>query len=605
MCTVTYIPAGDGAFITSNRDEQRGRTPALAPSLYPMTTGRILFPKDSQAGGTWFAVHENGNILVLLNGAKHRHQPAPPYRKSRGLILLELADSDQPLHRFSTTDLREIEPFTLVLQTAGQLHECCWDGSRKYHSRADASLPHIWSSVTLYDAATIARRKTLFEEWLRANPSPDQEKILHFHQFAGDSGASHPSIQLFAAPSDDLPADPGSQVLTVSITSCIPAQRTLHCAISTSRATALQRNASYSGTQPWNRHELAPAPGLPALHYKTFPLGILELQHRLYPIYIVWVILCIRARSFFFFAASNPAIKNGGFLNESKKDISPLIPASFLPKTLFFSLPANADLIIHQLQSSGFSYPLIGKPDIGGRGRGVKALGNDEELRTYIRTAFVDFHIQEFVSYKNEVGIFYYRYPGEKQGRLSGIVRKEFLAVTGDGRSRISELLRKEKRAVLQLKNLEQAYGPFLETILPASEERILVPYGNHARGARFVDDSHLIDEQLTLAIDGICRQIPQFYFGRLDIRYHSWEELRQGKNFAIIEVNGAGSEPTHIYDHSLLFAWKEIIRHWIILWRISRSNHRLGFPYLTVREGIRMFREDKAWSQKLAAMSE
>ncbi|HZE82845.1 MAG TPA: hypothetical protein VE035_00990 [Puia sp.] len=321
------------------------------------------------------------------------------------------------------------------------------------------------------------------------------------------------------------------------------------------------------------------------------------------PIYIVWIGLCIRARSFFFFAAANPAIRNGGFLNESKKDISPMIPAAFHPRTLFFSLPANAGLVIQQLREKGFSFPLIGKPDIGGRGRGVKALSNEEELEQYVKKAFVDFHIQEFVAYRNEAGIFYYRYPGEERGRLSGIVRKEFLTVKGDGRSSISELLRKDKRAILQLDSLAFAHGDLLDTVLPASEERILVPYGNHARGARFADDSHLIDEELTLTIDEICRQIPQFYFGRLDIRYNTWEELRQGKNFAIIEVNGAGSEPTHIYDHSLLFAWKEIIRHWVILWRISRINHRRGFRYLTVKEGIRMFREDKAWSQKLAAM--
>jgi hypothetical protein len=218
-----------------------------------MRTGNILFPRDSQAGGTWFALHENGNTLVLLNGAIARHQPAPPYRTSRGLILLELADSDHPLHQFRTTDLQDIEPLTLVLLTAGQLHECCWDGARKYHRRADASLPQIWSSVTLYDAATTAQRKDLFEEWLRSNPTPDQEKILQFHQFRGDAGpadlpihAARPSIQLLPLPAgspandpaDDLAANdtervPGSgkpthhsplttqdrQVLTVSITS--------------------------------------------------------------------------------------------------------------------------------------------------------------------------------------------------------------------------------------------------------------------------------------------------------------------------------------------------------------------------------------------------
>ena len=163
------------------------------------------------------------------------------------------------------------------------------------------------------------------------------------------------------------------------------------------------------------------------------------------------------------------------------------------------------------------------------------------------------------------------------------------------------------KRAIMYKMGLERMHGDFLHTILPAGENRIISPYGNHARGSLFLDDTHLIDEELSETIDNICQQIPGFYFGRLDIRYDNWEDLKKGKNFSIIEVNGAGSEPTHIYDpsHSLFFAWKEIIRHWIILWRISRMNHKMGHKYLTFNEGVQMFREDKEYSQKLAAMPE
>ena len=323
------------------------------------------------------------------------------------------------------------------------------------------------------------------------------------------------------------------------------------------------------------------------------------------PIYIVWVGLCLRARSFFFFAASNPSIKNGGFLNESKRDIHPLIPACVHPKTAFFAVTTDKDKVLRPLQELGFRFPLIGKPDIGGRGRGIKKITGAAELAAFVDSAQMDFHVQEFVPYPKEVGIFYYRYPGEARGHISGIVRKEFLSVTGDGRSTIRQLLEKDRRAILQWETLKKVHGTFFGVVLPQGRVMELVPYGNHARGARFLDDSHLIDEDLTTVIDRICRQIPEFHFGRLDIRYQDWEELRQGKGFSVIEVNGAGSEPTHIYDprHSLFFAWKEIIRHWIILCRISRMNHRRGFPYLCFREGIRMFREDKSWSKKLDIM--
>jgi len=323
------------------------------------------------------------------------------------------------------------------------------------------------------------------------------------------------------------------------------------------------------------------------------------------PIYIIWIGLCVRARSFFFFAAANPEIKNGGFLNESKKEIVSLIPREIHPKTIFFSVPSNVDIVLDDLKKNEFRFPLIGKPDIGGRGRGIKALRNESDLRDYLKSTYMDFHIQEFVSYKNEVGIFYYRYPDSPRGKISGIVGKEFLKVTGDGITSVKNLLLKSKRAILQLKKLEQTNAELLQEVPEQGEERVIVPYGNHARGAKFLDHSNLVTERLTETIDRICRQIPSFYFGRLDIRFNTWDELERGLNFSIIEVNGAGSEPTHIYDpkHSIFFAWKEIIRHWIILWRISRMNHKRGFRYLSLKEGIQMFKEDKINSEKLAEM--
>jgi hypothetical protein len=324
------------------------------------------------------------------------------------------------------------------------------------------------------------------------------------------------------------------------------------------------------------------------------------------PVYIVWIGLSLLARSFFFFAAANPRIKNGGFLNESKKDIFPMIPDGLQPRTIFFSIPSNADIVLEELHRQGLHFPMIGKPDIGGRGRGVKLLKGETDLRDYVRKATLDFHIQEFVSYKNETGIFYYRYPDQETGSISGIVRKEFLKARGDGIRTVKNLLLDNKRAILQLKVLEKSEDKLLDLVLKEGEEIVLVPYGNHARGAAFFDDSHLIDEGLTRRIDQLCRSIPAFYFGRLDIRYEDWEGLKLGLNFSVIEVNGAGSEPTHIYDpgHSIFFAWKEIIRHWFILWKISRINHRRGFPYLTSKEGIQMFRDDKLISKKLVAMN-
>jgi len=316
----------------------------------------------------------------------------------------------------------------------------------------------------------------------------------------------------------------------------------------------------------------------------------------------VWAGLGIRSRSLFFFSAANPSIEYGGFLMESKKKIYDIMPAHSYPKTLYFPAATCMGTVLQQVRAAGFRYPLVGKPDIGGKGKGVKKLVSEEELIGYACWSPLDYLVQEFVPQPHEVGIFYYRYPGNATGRISGIVRKELLAVKGDGKSTIRQLLERDKRFILQLPVLEIMYGDALDDILPAGEQKELVPYGNHARGAKFLDDSHLADECLTKSIDTWCRSVEGFYFGRLDIRYNTWEELRRGKNFSVIELNGAGSEPTHIYDprHSLLFAWKEIIRHWIILWRISRLNHKKGVPYLTAREGLQLLKDNKRFEQKI-----
>lgn len=328
------------------------------------------------------------------------------------------------------------------------------------------------------------------------------------------------------------------------------------------------------------------------LHWEYWPFAVIYA-----PVIPYWIWLCLRARSFFFFNTSNPGIGNGGFLMESKKDIYKLLPKASYPATLFFKTGTLVSEVLRCIALSQLNYPLIAKPDIGLKGIAVKKLETRADLVQYVLNAKFNFLVQEFISFKNEIGIFYYRYPGEKRGRISGIVSKEFLSVTGDGHSTIEELLRLDKRYVLQLPALRKNHRGSLDRILDRNEKVVLVPYGNHVRGAKFVDVSGHIDLKLTQAIDSICRQIDGFYYGRLDIRYRTWQELREGKNFSIIEVNGAGSEPTHIYDphHSIFFAWKEIIRHWTILFKISRLNHHSkNYPYMDTKSGINMLRENK-----------
>ena len=288
---------------------------------------------------------------------------------------------------------------------------------------------------------------------------------------------------------------------------------------------------------------------------------------------------------------------------ESKKGIYDLIPLEYYPTTLYFGSSTSPQNIIAWIRHRKLKYPLVGKPDIGMKGMMVKKLENEDDVVSYATNSKVDFLVQEFVPYQNEVGIFYYRYPNEEKGHISGIVKKEFLSVKGDGFSTVEQLILKNKRAVLQLPTLRKVEKDKMNIVLKNDEDLILVPYGNHVRGAKFLDDSRNIDDELTTTIDSICKRVNGFYFGRLDIRYNSWKELKQGKNFSIIELNGSGSEPTHIYDpkHSIFWAWKEIIKHWKILYRISRLNHQLQKkPYMTTRMGLDMFKQNSEYIKLL-----
>ncbi len=327
-------------------------------------------------------------------------------------------------------------------------------------------------------------------------------------------------------------------------------------------------------------------------HWEYWPFDIVYI-----PMYFVWFYYSAKAKSFFFFNAANPLIKNAGFLMESKKEIYDIIPAQYIPKTLFFKKDMPVDEILRVVNEAGIDFPCIAKPDIGAKGMGVEKIFTLENIAGYAKKINMDFLVQEFISYAEELGIFYCRMPDKPDGFISGIVAKEFLIVKGDGVSTLTQLLQKDPRYHFQLAALEKIYGDGLQEVLSKDENRNLVPYGNHARGAKFVDVSHWADESFTKIFDGICKQIPEFYFGRLDIMYDNVEDLKAGRNFSIIELNGAGSEPTHIYDpgHSLFFAWKEISRHFRLLCNISIKNHKRGYKYLTVKEGMQMFKDNNA----------
>ncbi|WP_298220602.1 NRDE family protein [Flavobacterium sp.] len=190
MCTVSFVNSGGKIIITSNRDEQVIR-PALAPQNYAVNNKNLCFPKDPKAGGTWFAVDENANVLVLLNGAAEKHHWNPPYRRSRGLIALDLLGSNSAIETWETIDLDNVEPFTLVLYQDQKLYQLRWNGAEKEKQHLEVSRNYIWSSSPLYSKPIREQRAKWFATFLDTKPEVTENEMFQFHRYTENDDSEH------------------------------------------------------------------------------------------------------------------------------------------------------------------------------------------------------------------------------------------------------------------------------------------------------------------------------------------------------------------------------------------------------------------------------
>jgi uncharacterized protein with NRDE domain len=225
MCTVSFVCSNDKIIITSNRDEKVIRPSATPPKSYTINGKQVLFPKDPKAGGTWFAVDTDGTVLVLLNGADEKHKVQLPYRKSRGLIVLDIISSGSPKLFWDELDLDNIEPFTLVLFQEGQLFQLRWNGNQKTTVSLDTHKNHIWSSSTLYPKEIRAKRSDWFYTFLDVNPEISETEMLHFHRYTEEKNQEN-----------GLVINRNEEMKTLSITQSVIESRKvtiLHCDLMT------------------------------------------------------------------------------------------------------------------------------------------------------------------------------------------------------------------------------------------------------------------------------------------------------------------------------------------------------------------------------------
>jgi membrane protein DedA with SNARE-associated domain len=297
----------------------------------------------------------------------------------------------------------------------------------------------------------------------------------------------------------------------------------------------------------------------------------------------VW--LGIRFRGLSLPTIANPSQKNGGVVGESKSEIlRTLMKTSqqFTADAFLISTGSKWQRLTRLreiCEENKIKFPFVLKPDTGQRGAGFKKIKSYQEACGYMKKVSVPLVVQRYVHGPKEAGIFYYRFPGEERGRIFGITRKQFPWVVGDGLRTLRELIEADPRARLISQTYLKRFEAIADDVPEAGKILRLVEAGNHCQGCIFLDGVDLLTEELQETFDAISRKLPDFFVGRYDIRYESDNDLRAGRNFKIIELNGAASEATNIYDssNSLWSAYATLYRQWEIVYRIGAENRRRG----------------------------
>ncbi len=224
------------------------------------------------------------------------------------------------------------------------------------------------------------------------------------------------------------------------------------------------------------------------------------------------------------------------------------LPPGSYPKSIYISPSLSLYEVDRMITSNNFQYPFAVKPDIGTMGFMFRKIDNAVQLKQYHQKMSSDYIIQELVTYPLEVSVFYYRFPDQQKGTITGFIKKEFLEVRGDGRSTLLELIKNYDRVQFRLQEMKAKHEHKLYDIIPKNEIYILSYALNLSRGGKLVSLEHEKDEGLLKIFDNLSHYTRHFYYGRYDLKCASIEDLKEGKRFSILEYNGSGAEPHHAY---------------------------------------------------------
>ncbi|MCB9343610.1 MAG: hypothetical protein R2778_11140 [Saprospiraceae bacterium] len=320
------------------------------------------------------------------------------------------------------------------------------------------------------------------------------------------------------------------------------------------------------------------------------------------PLAPAWIWHVLRTRSIWFFTASNPTIPFGGYEGETKSGIYKQLPIESYPRTRLITHSADFESVKEIVKEAGFEFPFIVKPDIGRKGLLFRKIDNEADLLAYHQFIPFDYIVQDLIDLPVELGVFYVRHPNSKKGKITGIILRESMEVWGDGVTPLRTLILQHPQASKRADLMFKRHQERLDWI-PADKERFVLTYAvNRSRGGRLRNLTHEADAELTEFFDRLNNYSEHFYWGRYDIKCNSIAELKKGQNYAILEYNGAGASPSHIYHCGMTFgqAVRELQYHWKLMYEVCQYNFNQGVERWSFFKGLRYLRKVNRYLDEL-----
>ena len=293
------------------------------------------------------------------------------------------------------------------------------------------------------------------------------------------------------------------------------------------------------------------------------------------PIFPYFLFLSLKRGSLAFFTNTNPNIYTGGFVNSSKIDAFKGIDSKWLPKFIYFS-ENTIDKVEKGLRKKKMDYPIILKPNKGERGLGVIKINDRKELITVLNKTTFDFIVQEFIDYPLEFGVLYYRNPQTNKSNISSICSKKMPFVIGNGKDELQGLIRKKYNSI----KFENVNSQNINRVIGKNEQFSLEYVAHRSKNCVFKNFNYIYSKKLIDTFSTITSKMENFHFGRFDIKVNTVEDLINGNNLKILEVNGVNSQPIHIFDSDYSFykCYRDLHTHWNMIYKISKKNSSMGF---------------------------